>query len=252
MGRSTRHSSQRRMRVASTHPSPGPPAVFLVPPDCPVGDSPPRPLRPCSPRSAPGTSAGRPRRALAVELVTDVTRADTQITAEDAQLGEVVTGMGTGTGTSLTDIKGVGVVMAALIRARPGVPVQSPRDLHRQRPHRGQQRGDHPPPALPCREPAAQPRPARRRAEPPPLRRPRQGLLRPQGRRGQGQEGRHAVPQAPAVRRGLPPPRRRREGPPVDRRARGRARHGPLPAAEGRARVRAIGGDFIPARPAQP
>jgi len=64
----------------------------------------------------PRDVAGRTRRALAVELVTDVTRADTQIAAVDAQLGEVVAA----TGTSLTDIKGVGVVMAALILGEVG------------------------------------------------------------------------------------------------------------------------------------
>jgi transposase len=63
-----------------------------------------------------------------VELVTDVTRADTQITAEDAQLGEVVTG--TGTGTSLTDIKGAGVVMAALILGEVGDVRRFPSNHH--------------------------------------------------------------------------------------------------------------------------
>jgi len=64
----------------------------------------------------PRDVAGRTRRALAVELVTDVTRADSQILAVDAQLAEVVAA----TGTTVTDIKGVGIVMAALILGEVG------------------------------------------------------------------------------------------------------------------------------------
>lgn len=235
MGRSTRRSSQRRLRVAATHPSPGPPAVFLVPPDCPVGDLTaatatamlatvrPRDVGRAAPAGARGGARYRrhPRRH--------------PDHAVDAQLGEVVAG--TGTGTGLTDIKGVGVVMAALILGEVGDVRRFPSNHHatytgsaptetssgeitRHRLSRaGNRRLNH---ALHVAALSQRPYDDGGKV-----------YYDRKGRRRQGQEGRHAVPQAPAVRRGVPPPRRRREGPPVDRRARGRARHGPLRQLKG-------------------
>jgi hypothetical protein len=86
----------------------------------------------------------------------------------------------------------------------------------------------HPAPALPRGQPAPEPRAAHRRRRPAPQPHPRRALLPPQARRKQGRPGVDPVPQAAAVRRGLPPARGRRQA-----RSRRTARRGPARARRG-------------------
>jgi hypothetical protein len=92
-------------------------------------------------------------------------------------------------------------------RGRRHRPVPQPgalRLLERDRADRRVLRRSCPPPAVPGREPAGQPRPAHHGRGLAPPRHPGPRLLRPQGRRRQDPDGSHALPQTPPVRRGVP------------------------------------------------
>jgi transposase len=95
------------------------------------------------------------RKRMALELLGDVRRFDNQLIATNQRIVEAVLA----SGTTVTDIHGVGPLGAAIIlghtrRHRP-VPDQRPlRPLHRHRPHRRVQRTHPTPPAQPPRQPA--------------------------------------------------------------------------------------------------
>jgi transposase len=86
----------------------------------------------------PRDVAGRTRRQLAVDLIEDLVGLDRKLTALDKRLKAAVAA----TGTTLTDIKGVGTAIRGddprRGRGRPPVPVPAPlRHLRRGRPDRG-------------------------------------------------------------------------------------------------------------------
>ena len=152
------------------------------------------------------------RKRQARDLLGDVRRLDADITATKVR---IVSAVATSQ-TSLTDIHGVGPVVAALIIGHTGdvgrfasrhqfasyngsAPIEAssgPKKRHRLNPRGNRQ---------------FEPGPAHRSDLPDPLRLSWPRLLPAQGRGGQDQEGGDPRPQAPAVRRRLPPaPRRRR------------------------------------------
>ena len=160
----------------------------------------------------PATPAEQVRYDLAVELLDDIRRLDAQLKASHKRIRAAVAA----SGTTLTDIFGVGPIIAAMLIGYTGdiARFREPRPLRRlqrHRPGRVLLRRPHRPPPLPTREPQPQPRPPHGRhlpAPPTPLRRPR--LLRPTRRRGQDQQGSPPRAEAPHQQRRLPPPRRRR------------------------------------------
>ena len=117
-------------------------------------------------------------------------------------------------GTTVTDVYGIGPIVAAFIVGHTGdvdpVPDRRAlRPLQRHRPDRSIIRTASASPAQPAREPAAQPRVAHRRGHPDRARHPRPRLLRPQARRGQDPQRSAPRAEAPHQRRRLPPARRR-------------------------------------------
>jgi len=155
----------------------------------------------------PRDAAGKARRRVAAELVSDLERTYQRKKDADKELRELLTG----TKTNLTTLNGDRPVRrrAAAGRGRRHhpVPVQSPfRLVEWHRPDRRLLRRPGPSPALSRGQPADQPGPAhhgRRAAAPPRQRRPR--LLRPQDCRREDTHGSHARPQASALRHRLPP-----------------------------------------------
>ena len=104
-------------------------------------------------------------------------------------------------------------------RRRARRPVRRPqpvRVLDRHRTHRSLLRRDRPAPALPGREPADEPHDPHRRGHPDPPRHPRPGLLPAQARRRQDPRRSDALPQAPDLRRAVPPAPRRRQAAAAD------------------------------------
>ena len=148
----------------------------------------------------PRDIAGRTRRQLAVDLVADLASLDRKLKDLDKRLKAAVAA----TGTTLTDIKGVGTATAAMILGEVG-------DVRRfpTRHHFATYTGVAPievssgevatPPTVPGREPPAQPRAAHHRAVQQALRPPRRRLLRQEDRRRQRQEGRPAQPETTPV-----------------------------------------------------
>ena len=127
-----------------------------------------------------------------------------------------ITAAVTASGTTLTEIFGVGPIVAAMLIGYTGDPTavhhrEPLRRLHRHRPGRVLLRRTHRAPAVAARQPPAQPRPAHRRDHPdPPPPQPRARLLRPQARRGPHPTRSDPLAQATAQRHRLAPPRRRR------------------------------------------
>ena len=169
----------------------------------------------------PTTPVEQVRYDLAVELLDDIRRLDAQLKASHKRIRAAVAA----SGTSLTDLFGIGPIIAAMLIGYTGdIARFANRDHYAayngtapvefssggRTVHRLSQRGNRNP----------QPRDAHGRdlpAPPPRLRRPR--LLRPARRRGQDQEGSAPLPEASRQQRRLPPTRRRR--------ARARADNGP-------------------------
>ena len=159
----------------------------------------------------PGDDVGQVRVQIARDHLADIRALDARIKYIGTQIAALVTA----SGTSLTALFGD---RAGDRRADPGRdgrhhPVRDQgrlRQLQRHRPDRRVLRRPDPPPPVPGREPADQPRPAHDGRHPDPQpRHPRPPVLRAETRRGQDPQGSAAVPQAAAVRPGLLPAARR-------------------------------------------
>ena len=164
-------------------------------------------------RVRPRDAAGKARRRVAAELISDLERIYQRKKAANKEL----TALLAATGTTLTDLHGIGPSGAARLLVEVGditrFPDQGPlRLLERHRAHRRLLRRPGPPPAVPGRQPADQPGAAHhgRRPAPQPHRGPR--LLRPQSRRREDTHGSDARPETPALRHRLPPDDHRRPG----------------------------------------
>ena len=135
----------------------------------------------------PDDVAAVERHRQAVELIAELDHLDVVLRDSRARITTAVAA----SATTLTEIFGVGPIVAGMLIGYTGDPTrfddrQPVRRLHRHRPDRVLLRWPRHPPALPARQPAAQPRPAHRRDHPdPPPAQPRTPLLRPQARRRQ-------------------------------------------------------------------
>src|SRR6266545_5437515 len=156
-------------------------------------------------RVRPRDAAGKARRRVAAELISDLERIYQRKKEANKELKQLVTA----TGTSLMNLNGIGPSGAARLLVEVGDITRFPNRAHfaswkRHRPDRRLLRRPGPPPALPGREPADQPRPAHHGHRPAaqPHRRPR--LLRPQEGVRQDLDGSDAQPETPALRHRLP------------------------------------------------
>jgi transposase len=175
----------------------------------------------------PRDVAGRTRRQLAVDLTEDVTALDRKLKDLDKRLKTAVEA----TGTTVTDIKGVGIATAAMILGEVGDVRRFPSRNHFAT-YTGTAPRDVSTGGVPLRRLS---RAGNRKLNHAlhiialsnkPLRRPRCCLLREEARGRQGQQRRPALPQATTLRPRLSTPRRR-------------------PAtASGGGSGRAIGGDY--------
>jgi transposase len=161
----------------------------------------------------PRDAAGKTRRRVAAELISDLERIYARRKAANKELTELVAA----TGTGLLDLNGIGPSGAARLLVEVGDITRFPdqgalRVLERHRAHRRVLRRPGPPPALPRRQPADQPRAAHHgpRPDPQPQRGPR--LLRAEEGRRQSADGGDAVREATTVRHRLPPDAQRRAG----------------------------------------
>ena len=163
----------------------------------------------------PRDTAGRTLRSLATDLVAEIRQLDRRIAKAAADIQTAVTD----SGTTLTDLCGIGALTAGKILGRVGTinrfrsaaafatytgtaPIDvSSGDVVR-------------PPALPRRRPPTQPLPPRHGPYPDSAGHPRQGLLLAQANPGQEPQRSDAMPQTTAIRRRLPttPPRRKLDG----------------------------------------
>jgi len=153
----------------------------------------------------PQTPAEQVRYDVALELLDDVRRLDAQTKESHRRIRVAVKA----SGTSLTELYGVGPIIAAahrLHRRRSPLCQQGClRFLQRHGTYRMVLRRPCGASAVTAGEPTAQPRhPHGRHLSGPPERLGRPGLLRAQGRRRQDEEGSGPVPQAPGEQRGLP------------------------------------------------
>ena len=165
----------------------------------------------------PTSPVERARHAFACEHLEDLRRFDEQIRASRS----VSRRRSARRATTLTDLFGVGPVVAAMVIGHTGdvTPVREPRSLrrvHRHRTDRDELRRSDRASAVATREPPAEPCDPHRRDHPDPLRaltRPR--VLRPQARRRQDETRSGPRAEASDQRRDLPTaaPRRREHGP---------------------------------------
>ncbi len=121
-------------------------------------------------RVRPGSVIETERKRIAHDLLATVRRLERQVTASKARLAVAVEA----TGTTLTDIYGVGPVVAGLLIGYTGDSLASPtppslRRLQRHRPHRSIIGPEETASAQPQRQPDAQPRPPPHRHHPAPL-----------------------------------------------------------------------------------
>ena len=160
----------------------------------------------------PDGAAAAERHRMALELVEDLVHIDIQGRESRRRITAAVAA----SGTTLTDIFGVGPVIAAMLIGYTGDPRRFATE-HRYAAYNGtapiefSSAGRKTPSTLPAREPHAEPRDPHGRGHPDPTRaqsRPR--LLRPQSRRGQDPTRSAPRAQASHQRRHLPPPHRRR------------------------------------------
>ena len=162
----------------------------------------------------PAGAVGRERHRLALELLDDIARFDEQRKASERAIRTAVVA----SGTTLTEIFGIGDVVAATLIGHTGdvVPVRDRRQVRRVQRHRADRVVVGEPEAadastVATREPHHEPRVAHRRGHPTPTRaqsRPR--VLRPQTRRGPHLEVSDPCAEATDQQHRLPPPRRRR------------------------------------------
>jgi Transposase IS116/IS110/IS902 family len=164
-------------------------------------------------RVRPRDAAGHARRRVAAELISDLERIYQRKKAAGKELAELLKA----TGTTLTDLNGIGPSGAARLLVEVRDVTRFPDRAHfaswnGTRADRRLLRRPGPPSPVPRRQPADQPGAAHhgRRPAPQPHRGSR--LLRPQGGRRQDTQGSHAVPEAPALRHRLPPDGPRRPG----------------------------------------
>jgi len=162
----------------------------------------------------PADDVGRVRVHIARDHLADIRALDARITYIGGQIAALVTASGTG----LTALFGIGPVIAGRLLAEAGdVARFATKDAFASyngiAPTGRLLRRPDPPPALPRREPADQPRPAHDGGHPDPLpRHPGQAVLRAETPRGQDPQRSTAVPQTAAVRPGLLPAHRRPAG----------------------------------------
>ena len=126
----------------------------------------------------PGDAAAKTLRALAMDLVSEVRQLDRRIAKAANDIQTAVSA----SGTTLTELDGLGALTAGKILGRVGDVQSLPlgrrvRQLHRHRPHRGVLRRGGAPPAFPRRRSPAQLLPPRHGHRPSPPRYLRQGLL---------------------------------------------------------------------------
>ena len=160
----------------------------------------------------PSGAVALARCELAAEFLDDLRRIDAQMRDTKKKLAVAVRA----SGTTLTEIFGVGPVIAATVIGYVADASRFPSRDHfaaynGTAPDRGVLGQPEDLPAVPAREPAPQPRRPHGRGHPdplPPQRRPR--LLRPQARRGQDPQRSPPLPQAAGQRRHLRPPAGRR------------------------------------------
>jgi transposase len=147
------------------------------------------------------------RKALARDLLAEIRRADRDQTELLARIRTAVAG----SGTAVTDVFGVGPVVAAYLIGPTGDIARFPTAGHYAR-YNGTapiERTNQTAPAQPAREPPTQPRPPYGRGDPGPQRHAGPGLLPPQASRGTQPQRSHARPQAAHQRRRLPATPRR-------------------------------------------
>jgi transposase len=164
-------------------------------------------------RVRPRDAAGKTRRRVAAELISDLER----IYQRKKDANKELTAVLAATGTTLTDLPGMGPSGAARLLVEVIDITRFPTRAHfaswnGTAPTGRVLRRPGPPPAVAGRQPADQPGTAHhgRRPAPQPHRRP--GLLRPQSRRRENADGSDARAQTPAVRHRLPPDDHRRPG----------------------------------------
>ena len=162
----------------------------------------PTPPRSCCARPTPRRPRPRTLRRLAAELVAEIRHLDRRIATANTQITAAVAA----SGSTLTELRGIGDLTAGKILARVGdiapVPLRGGvRLLHRHRPHRGVLRRRRAPPALPRRGPPAQLLPAHHGHHPDPPRRPRPSLLPAQTSRREEPQRSPALSEAATVRR---------------------------------------------------
>jgi len=160
----------------------------------------------------PRDAAGKARRRVAAELISDLERIHQRKKAANTELKKLVAA----TGTTLMDVHGIGPSGAARLLVEVGDITRFPNRAHfaswkRHRPDRRLLRRPGTTPPVPSRKPADQPRPAHHGHRPAaqPHRRPR--LLRPQEGVRQDLDGSDAQPETPALRHRLPAHAQRRD-----------------------------------------
>ena len=152
----------------------------------------------------PTTAIGVERKAMARDLLAEVRRLDRELTAHHDRICEAVIA----SGTTLTELHGVGPLVAAYLIGHSGEIWRLPSAGHFARynataPDRGIQRTGDPASAEPARQPTAQPRHPHDRRHPRPPRHPRARLLPAQADRGPQPQKGHRRPRRPG------PPMRR-------------------------------------------
>ena len=167
----------------------------------------------------PTTAIDVERKALARDLLAEVRRHDRELAEHLVRVREAVAA----SGTTLTELHGVGPIVAAYVLGYSGDIGRFPSAGHYARynataPIEASSGPVDPAPAQPARQPPAQPRHPHDRRHPGPQRHTRTRLLPPQAGRGPQPQRSDARPQATHQRRRLPPTRRRQ--PPLIQRAR--------------------------------
>jgi transposase len=154
----------------------------------------------------PRDAAGKARRRVAAELIGDLERIYQRKKAANRELSMLLGA----TGTTLTDLHGIGPSGAARLLVEVGDITRFPTRAHfaswnGAAPTGRLLRRPRPAPAVAGREPADQPGAAHHGGRPAPQPHRRPGLLRPQGRRREDADGGDARPQTAALRHRLPP-----------------------------------------------
>ena len=161
-------------------------------------------------RVRPRDVVGKTRRALAVELLAEIVVLDRKLKTSEHALRHAVAEAGSG----LMGLYGLGPVGAARVLGDVGSVARFPTKAHfaswnGTAPIDATRRRARAPPPVPGREPTDQPGAAHHGHRPDPPRHRRTRLLPTQTRRRQDPHGSPALPETSALRRPLPPTRRR-------------------------------------------